>query len=173
MSLPLTVLSIGYTLAPVGPDAVGGSEQILSALDHALVAGGHRSIVVAPEGSQTAGTLVPSPPVPPAITDDQRQAVANGHRSAVETALARWPIDLIHAHGLDFATQLPEAAVPTLVTLHLPASFYPPGAMSDARPFAWFNCVSHSQALTFPPLSAMLDPIENGVPVERLQARHV
>ena len=34
----LTVLSIAYPLAPVGPDSVGGSEQVLSTLDRALVA---------------------------------------------------------------------------------------------------------------------------------------
>ena len=44
--MPLTVLSVGYALAPVGPDAVGGAEQILSALDRALVTAGHRSIVI-------------------------------------------------------------------------------------------------------------------------------
>ena len=59
-ALPLTVLSIGYTMAPVGPDAVGGAEQILAALDRALTDAGHRSIVVSNHGSQVAGTLVPT-----------------------------------------------------------------------------------------------------------------
>ncbi len=54
----LTVLSVAYPLAPVGPDAVGGSEQVLTAIDRALVAAGHRSIVLAIEGSQAAGELV-------------------------------------------------------------------------------------------------------------------
>jgi glycosyltransferase involved in cell wall biosynthesis len=170
--MPLTVLSVGYALAPVGPDAVGGAEQILSALDRALVGVGHRSIVVAPEGSQVAGILVPSPPVRSAITDNERHSISAQHRRAIEAALGSWPIDLIHAHGLDFATQLPGTSVPTLVTLHLPASFYPSGVISDANTFLRFNCVSRSQARTFPPLAAMLDPIENGVPVERLAARH-
>ena len=62
--MPLTVLSIGYSLAPVGPDVAGGAEQVLSALDRALVAAGHRSIVVAPEGSQIAGNLVSTAPLP-------------------------------------------------------------------------------------------------------------
>src|SRR5947208_15449816 len=62
-AMPLTVLNIGYALAPVGPDVAGGAEQVLSALDHALVAAGHRSIVVAPEGSQTAGALVATAPI--------------------------------------------------------------------------------------------------------------
>ena len=38
---PLTVLSVAYPLAPVGPDAVGGAEQVLSAVDRALAAAGH------------------------------------------------------------------------------------------------------------------------------------
>src|SRR5436190_6602363 len=95
--MALTVLSLGYALAPVGPDAVGGAEQILSALDRALVTAGHRSIVVAPAGSEVAGTLVPTPRMPPDITDDERRAVSAEHRRAVEVALERWPIDLIHA----------------------------------------------------------------------------
>src|SRR4051812_26380944 len=105
--MQLSVLSIGYSLAPVGPDAVGGAEQILSALDHALVAAGHRSIVVAPAGSRVAGTLVPTVPVPPAITEAARASMREHQRRATEEALARWPIDVIHAHGLDFADYLP------------------------------------------------------------------
>src|SRR5436190_24320583 len=88
--MALTVLSLGYALAPVGPDAVGGAEQVLSALDHALVAAGHRSSVVAPAGSRVAGTLAPSLSVPEQITDRERQAVCEGHRRAIEKALARW-----------------------------------------------------------------------------------
>ena len=57
--MALTVLSVAYPLAPVGPDAVGGAEQILTCLDRALVRAGHRSIVVACEGSKTCGTLFP------------------------------------------------------------------------------------------------------------------
>src|SRR3954447_19417870 len=45
--MSLTVLSVAYPLAPVSQDAVGGAEQMLSHLDHALVRAGHRSIVVA------------------------------------------------------------------------------------------------------------------------------
>ena len=45
-------------LFPVGPDAVGGAEQVLSALDRALVAAGHRSLVVAWRGSEVAGELL-------------------------------------------------------------------------------------------------------------------
>src|SRR3954468_23572536 len=170
--MPLTVLSIGYSLAPVGPDAVGGAEQILSALDHALTAAGHRSIVVAPEGSQVAGTLLPTAPVPAAITEAARTSMHDRQRRAITDALARWPIDVIHAHGLDFPDYLPLSGVPTLVTLHLPASFYPSGAISAARPMTWFNCVSAAQQRTFPDLPNMIEPIPNGVPVDRFAGRH-
>ena len=59
----LSILSVAYPLALVGPNAVGGAEQVLSALDHALVGAGHTSIVVAADGSETAGTLIPLPRV--------------------------------------------------------------------------------------------------------------
>src|SRR5438046_2997946 len=55
-SMNLTILSVAYPLTPVGPDAVGGSEQILTLLDAALTRAGHRSIVVACEGSKPTGT---------------------------------------------------------------------------------------------------------------------
>lgn len=42
--MTLRVLNVGYPFAPVGPDAVGGAEQVLADLDAALVAAGHRSI---------------------------------------------------------------------------------------------------------------------------------
>jgi glycosyltransferase involved in cell wall biosynthesis len=91
---------------------------------------------------------------------------------AIAAALDRWPVDVVHAHGLDFAEHLPDTGVPTLVTLHLPAEFYPPDALSATRQRTWFNCVSAAQRLTFPALPNMLPPISGGVPVERLRARH-
>jgi len=45
----LTILSVGYPLASVAPDSAGGSEQVLVSLDAALVAAGHRSLVIAPQ----------------------------------------------------------------------------------------------------------------------------
>jgi glycosyltransferase involved in cell wall biosynthesis len=170
--MPLTVLSIGYSLAQVGPDAVGGAEQILSALDHALADAGHRSIVVGNLGSQVAGTLVPTGPVPERITDRGRAQARERHQEAVARALARFPVDVVHSHALDFADHLPQADVPTLVTLHLPRDFYPTGAIPAKRPRTWFNCVSANQRSSFPPFAAMLTEIENGVSVGRLQACH-
>ena len=39
----LKVLNVAFPLAPVGPNAVGGAEQVLSMLDRALVDRGHES----------------------------------------------------------------------------------------------------------------------------------
>lgn len=167
----LCVLSIGYSLAPVGPDAVGGAEQILSVLDRALADAGHRSVVVGNLGSQVAGTLISTGPVPSRITDRERARARGRHRAAVASALARFRVDLVHSHALDFADHLPEADLPTLVTLHLPRDFYPAGSIPGNRPRTWFNCVSASQRRSFPEFAAMLPEIENGVPVDRLQSR--
>src|SRR5690625_2525455 len=62
-AMALTVLLVGYSFAPISADPVGGSEQILAHLDRALVEGGHRSLVVAPEGSEVAGELFPVPAI--------------------------------------------------------------------------------------------------------------
>src|SRR4051794_4844706 len=117
----LTVLNVAYPLAPAGFDAVGGAEQVLSELDRALVEAGHCSIVVACEGSRMAGRLVAVPRIdgplhPPAVA-----AAGERHRHAILTALERWPVDVVHLHGVDFCNYLPPAGVPVLVTLHGPA----------------------------------------------------
>jgi glycosyltransferase involved in cell wall biosynthesis len=170
--MQLTVLSIGYPLAAVGPDAVGGAEQVLSALDHALVEAGHNSIVVSNSGSQVAGTLISTGPVPADITDQERARSCERHRCAIAQALAEFSIDLVHSHAVDFADHLPETDVPSLVTLHLPRDFYPRGSFDRQRPRTWYNCVSTSQRRSFPLLASMLPEIENGVPVDRLRAHH-
>ena len=139
--MPLTVLGIGYSLAPVGPDAVGGAEQILSALDRALVEAGHHSIVVGPLGSQVAGTLVPAGAGP----DRHHRRRARSGRPAAPASRRAGIAAISGRCGPQprprFRRHLPEADVPTLVTLHLPRDFYPPGAVPAARPGTWFNCV--------------------------------
>ena len=85
----LTVLSVAYPLAPVGPDAVGGAEQVLAQLDKALVERGHRSLVVACEGSRTAGKLIATPRWDGPLQDEVRARSAMrriGRRSRL-----RWP----------------------------------------------------------------------------------
>jgi glycosyltransferase involved in cell wall biosynthesis len=170
--MTLTVLNVAFPFAPVGPDAVGGAEQVLSSLDHALVRAGHRSIVVACEGSTTAGALVPVPRIPGPITEAARRRAHRRHLAAIEGALRCWPIDLVHMHGLDFHEYLPPAGVPVLATLHLPPEWYPRAAFFPGRPRTFLNCVSAAQRARCPPEALLLHEIANGVPVEALDARH-
>ena len=170
--MTLTILSVAYPLAPVGPDTVGGSEQVLCALDRALVEAGHNSLVVAMEGSSVAGTLLAVPRRAGQLSNEVRETTWPGQREAIIAALQRWPVDVIHMHGLDFWGYLPPPGVPVLATLHLPPTWYPADGLRPSRPDTWLNCVSWSQHNACPPGLNLLDPIENGVPVEALMARH-
>lgn len=170
--MTLTILSVAYPLAPVGPDAVGGAEQVLTQLDRALVAAGHRSIVVARDGSRTAGILVPVSGQLGVLDDGARQCAWQAHREAIASALRRWPVDLVHLHGIDCAAYLPPPGVPALVTLHLPPDWYPAEMFRPTRPGTWLHCVGAAQHAACPKSPYLLPPIENGVPVEALAARH-
>ena len=168
----LTILSVGYPLAAVSPDAVGGAEQILSTLDRALVAAGHRSIVVAPASSRVAGTLAPIPD-PPLRLDDAAKATAQAEvRAAIAAALARHPVDLVHLHGIDFDAYLPPAGVPVLATLHLPTRWYSDETLRPRRPDTWLHCVSAAQQVGCPVTPALLSPIPNGVDLDAFAGRH-
>ena len=126
------------------------------------------------EGSRIAGTLVAGPGADAA---SRRRAPSERawarHRAAIAAALRRWPVDVVHLHGVDFHAYLPPPGVPALATLHLPPVLVPargpcgrrgptPGSTASARR-------STRPARQSPNL---LPPIENGVPVEALAARH-
>jgi glycosyltransferase involved in cell wall biosynthesis len=169
---PLTVLNVAFPFATVGSDAVGGAEQVLSTLDAGLVAAGHRSIVIAKEGSQVAGELVSIPLPTGSIHDDVRNEAYVRFRRALGRALDRWSIDLVHMHGIDFHRYLPPPGVPVLVTAHLPPAWYEADALAPIRPQTWLHGVSASQHRAFPANSPLLPPIDNGVSTELLAARH-
>jgi glycosyltransferase involved in cell wall biosynthesis len=157
----------------VGPDAVGGAEQILSMLDRALTLAGHRSIVVACEGSATAGALhthaFPSGEIDPAA----RAAAHAAMRASIAAIIRDRPVDLIHLHGIDFPAYLPPPGPPCLITLHLPPAWYPADALCPSRPDTWLHCVSAVQHRACPPNRRLLPPIPNGVPLTALTAhRH-
>ena len=161
--MTLTVLSVAYPLAPVGPDATGGAEQILTYLDAALVEAGHQSIVIACEGSSACGTLFPI-----RITDwplDEALAwVYERQVATIKRVLNEYSVDIVHMHGLNFAKCLPPQDVPVLATLHLPVSYYPPESFSLQRSRTFLQCVSSTQQCSFPAAAQLLDPIQNGVP---------
>jgi len=167
----LTVLQVAYPFEPVGPDAVGGAEQIVAALDARLVERGLGSVVVACAGSRVRGTLVATPP-PPAIVDERARATVHAAvRAAIAEAVARHPVDVVHLHGVDFHAYLPAldgAGLPVVVTLHLPPSFYAPGALVARDGVRWV-CVSRAQRATCALADVVVVP--NGVDVERFRAR--
>ena len=172
--MPLIVVSVAYPFAAVGPDAAGGAEQVLTMLDAAIVAAGHRSVVVARRGSVAAGTLVETDPPDGPI---EGHAYWHGWRAAergVTRAIREHAPDVVHYHGHDFFEYLPPPGVPALATLHLPASWYRPGAWSVERPGTFLHGVSASQHAGFPPAGAfapgviLLPPIANGVAVDAL-----
>jgi glycosyltransferase involved in cell wall biosynthesis len=168
----LTVLSVAHPFAAVGPDAVGGAEQVLTQLDGALVAAGHGSIVVASAGSRTSGLLVKTDAPAGKITDLQRQLTWAEHRRNVARALSCHPVDLVHIHGIDFHAYLPPpGAAPVLVTLHLPPSWYAPQVFEPARADVHLHCVSRTQHRVCPAGAQLLPPIENGVPLRALNCR--
>lgn len=160
----LTILQVAYSRAPVGPDAVGGAEQILSLLDRALTARGHRSVVVAEEGSTVAGRLVPTPRESGPLDAAAEARARAAHRAAIADALGRFPVDLVHLHGIDFPAYRPEG-IPTLATLHLPPDWYPRQAFAPALGFR-LNPVSASQAAACPPGADLLPPVPNGVDLD-------
>lgn len=162
--MSLRILSVGYPLAPVSLDSTGGAEQILAILDEGLVSLGHRSIVIASEGSRVRGELIPMPRATPPFDYAMRNRMHGLYREAIEKATVAHRPDILHLHGLDALSYLPPSGPPALVTLHLPPSFYPEGALGAIeRPHTFLNCVSDSQSGQFPNWPHRLDVVPNGI----------
>lgn len=162
--MSLTVLSVAYPFARVGPRCVGGAEQILTDLDTALVAAGHRSLVLARAGSATAGKLFPFPngrwPRNESYASLWR---ASNAQPALDRAISTERIDLIHVHDMGFIEYRWPPNIPVLVTLHLPLSSYPTSVWNELRPNVYLQCVSKTQRLAGPPTLACAPVIANGV----------
>ena len=165
----LTVLNVGYPLGRGSESTAGGAEQVLAMLDEALVDAGHRSLVIGPEGSQVRGHLLPIPASRRQL-DDEVHAVAILHqRAALKSALARFSVDVVHLHGVDFLNYLPDEGAPVLVTLHIPPSWYPLAAFHLTRPKTYLVCVSHSQARACPAGANLRAIVPNGVRLEQFR----
>jgi hypothetical protein len=166
----LTVVSVSYPFARVTADPVGGAEQVLARLDKALVQAGHRSIVIAPTGSDVAGELLPIPAVEGSINNAERGRVHAQVRVRIGEAIQAGA-DLIHLHGIDFPAYLPPEGPPALATLHLPLEWYPPEALRPDRPRTYLQPVSASQAARAPHGAQLIEPIENGVQIPERPGR--
>ncbi|HYO55324.1 glycosyltransferase family 4 protein, partial [Archangium sp.] len=167
--MALTVLNVAYPLAPVGPDAVGGAEQVLTAVDAALVRAGHRSLVLACEGSTSFGELL-AMPMPHGPLDETKQAQAHAlYRDALARLLRTRRVDVVHLHGVDFHCYLPPYGPPVLATLHLPPDWYPRQVFRMKRPHLYPHCVSAAQRRACPPGASLLEDVPNGVALDTLR----
>ena len=163
MLKPQHVLSVAYPFAPVGHAAVGGAEQVLTWLEAELVASGYGSTVVAREGSDAAGRLLPTRVPDGVITTEVREAVTRAHQANIDRVLARGGIDLVHMHGIDFHCYKFPHSVPVLVTLHLPPSWYPPEIWSLPANYR-LQCVSETQRMACPAeIRTRIPVVANGV----------
>jgi glycosyltransferase involved in cell wall biosynthesis len=167
----ITVVSVSYPLAQVGPDAVGGAEQILTQLDRELYRSGHRSIVIAPSGSKVAGTHVVSGPVPRAFDSGTRAAATHRQAEILKRTLSGVRPDVIHLHSVDFSESVAACGeVPVLATLHLPIDHYPRTALEQVGgPRLQF--VSQAQRRSAPPALRQNPFIPNGVDLEGFRPR--
>lgn len=162
----LTILSVAYPFAPVTEDPVGGAEQVLKQLDRALTEAGHRSVVLAQNGSSGCGDLIEYP-APRGPLDDAAQALTHARlRRRLAEVIERVRPDVVHLHGVDFHAYLPAPGPPCLVTVHLPMDMHAPGALQARRPDTWFVPVSESQARSALSGLPLLRPIPNGVDVD-------
>lgn len=166
--MKLTVLSIAYPFASVSQRSVGGSEHILLALDSALTAAGHTSLVVACQGSTPGGKLF-SAPLPAGMLDEaNRQWARVQFQIAINRALSSRCVDLIHMHGLNFYEYNLPRNIPVLVTLHMPFDWYPRGIWKRFGPNVTFQCVSENQRNTCLRELGKLAVIPNGVDLPRM-----
>ena len=159
----LVVLNVAYPFAPVGPDAIGGAEEIVGRLDAALVRAGHESIVMACEGSITEGILLATQKPSDTLDEAARRRIHEQYRFTLQTFLKKWPIDLIHMHGVDFYEYLPPPGIPVLVTLHFPVHWYPDNVFRLKRPQTYLDCVARGQHGNCPPGAKLLPEIGSAV----------
>lgn len=86
--MKLTVLNVTYPLTPVGPNGVGGAEQVLTQLDTALTKVRHHSTVIAGAGSVTKGTLLATTgPLNEQVILATQDAIRHAIRHAIPAAL--------------------------------------------------------------------------------------
>jgi hypothetical protein len=164
--MKLVVLNVAYPFAPVGPNALGSAEQLLTRLDSALACSGHESFVMACEGSATEGILLATPKPSDVSDAAERLHIHEQYRFTLQMFVEKWPIDLIHMHGPDFYEYLPFPGVPVLVTLHQPVTQYPEIIFHLDRPQTFLQCTSAVQRSACPPCPYLLPEIEEAAGLE-------
>jgi glycosyltransferase involved in cell wall biosynthesis len=170
----MNILSIAYPLAPVGPCAVGGAEQILTDLDAALVASGACSLVIARGDSHPAGELFPiALPRSRYLDATAKRWCRLQIQRTIDQLLEARRVDLVHLHDMNFDECRLPADIPVVVTLHMPLTWYPPHAFGPPRRNWIFVCVSESQRRLCPADLPSPRLIENGVQIPAPRSKDV
>lgn len=134
MGRRLRVLSVANPFLPLGEQCLSGPEQLIRSINRALLGRGHESTVLACAGSSFKGAMVLF-----GRSTSDLTAVRSEIRLKIARLLWEQHYDLVHLHGLDFASYLPEEPVPVLVTLHWPLCWYPDGSFEFSRPATYLQ----------------------------------
>jgi len=172
---PLRILYIAYPLLTVTDASAGGAEQVLWTLEREMARRGTLTTVAASAGSRVSGTLF-STGEPCTRNDDFDCRNREHQERIIDFVKQRWregrAFDLIHDMSGSFWPRAAEIQAPVLVTLHLPRHFYPAASFESVPANVSFNCVSQSQARTFPGLEPKMDVVPNGISLDRIQPNY-
>ena len=161
--MSLVVLNVAYPLAPIGPKAVGGAHVVRRRIGSG---GTHASLVIAREGSTVQGELFPCPAPPLSIDHKCRQKSAQFLRNLIAQLTQCLPEDVVHLYGVDCFDYLPaDSIVPTLVTVHVPPSWYPGELFALKRRRLLLACVSNAQREQCLCSPAGMEVVPNGAPI--------
>lgn len=166
--VPSRILYISYPLLTVGETSAGGAEQMLWVLEREMAQRGVATTVAASAGSQVSGQLLITGEPCTAPDDFERRNREHQNRVVTfirERARRGKRFDLVHDKSGGFWPRAAEIDTPVLATLHLPRHFYPPELFENVPKNVSFNCVSESQARSFPDLDPAV--VTNGVLLDR------
>ena len=160
----MRVLNVASPLSVVSRDAPDGVERIIASVDHALVAAGHTSLVIAAEDSSIDGLLLGIPKARDGLSAEKCALAAQAMtRAVLAEALETMHIDVVHFHGLDAPAYMPETRLPVVATLHYPISWYSPELFEQPMHVI---CVSLDQRAALPERvrnGGQVSVIQNGV----------
>ncbi|MDG5815356.1 glycosyltransferase [Chitinispirillales bacterium ANBcel5] len=163
--MALTVLNVAYPFSPLKERTAGGAEQILLQLDRALVENNLRSIVIASRGSKVFGTLIETSFPDGKIDEKTRSSIEKEYKAKVEEVANQYKVNIIHYHGINFNRYFyVNSYIPSLITIHLPLSWYSDEIYSIQSQQVYFNCVSNHQFTSVKKKLNNLYLINNGVP---------
>jgi glycosyltransferase involved in cell wall biosynthesis len=168
------ILYVAYPLLTVSEASAGGAEQVLWVLEREMAGRGVHTTVAASAGSTVSVELFATGE--PCRQQDDFERRNREHQEKIvqfvrQRALQGRPFDLVHDHSGSFWQRAAEVDAPVLATLHLPRHFHRPELFDRVPVNVSFNCVSHSQAMSFADLKQMVAVAENGVVLEQFSGR--